>query len=122
MEHFGMWVRAVITVALLALAGAWLWVIFGELGVGPSKAVDGSVVDTYQRAKDILLVVLPLLTTALGYWFGAAGKQKAEDQAQKAVAQADKASRKLESVLANSTDGDLLDKAKATDPNAFDGP
>jgi hypothetical protein len=108
-----------ITVILLAMAAAWLVVVYGALGDPTVKSSDGSVLDQFQRSKDILLVVMPLLTTALGYWFGAAGRQDAQKTASAAQDAADVAQRKLMSVLDSSEESGLLDKAKDKDPGAF---
>ena len=119
MKDFGTWVRMGITVILLAMAAAWLVVVYGALGDPTVKSADGSVLDQFQRSKDILLVVMPLLTTALGYWFGSAGRQEAQNTASAAQGAADMAQRKLASVLDSSEESGLLDKAKEKDPEAF---
>ncbi|MEU0794894.1 hypothetical protein ABZ342_32950 [Amycolatopsis sp. NPDC005961] len=93
--------------------------MYAAIGSPVTKNSDGTTVDQFQRAKDILLVVLPLLTTALGYWFGSAGRQQAEDKADQAHDVAGKTQRKLESVLASSTEQNLLEKAMVKDPEAF---
>lgn len=105
--------RGLITLVTIALAAWWLGIIALRLGVPPVKDGSGNIViDEYQRAKDILLVVLPLVTTTFGFWFGAQGK----DQAQ---AQADQAHQQLTAVVAASTDPDILQKAKTSSPHAF---
>jgi hypothetical protein len=85
----------------------------------PTRDDDGQTLDTYQRAKDVLLVVLPLLTTALGYWFGAAGRESAEAKASAALSEAKRTQQKLEGVLGSSREQDLLSKAQALYPDAF---
>ncbi|MDQ2707546.1 MAG: hypothetical protein M3Z25_07870 [Actinomycetota bacterium] len=70
------------------------------------------VVDEYQRAKDILLVVHPLVTTTFGFWFGAQGKDQAQTRA-------DQAHQQLTAVVAASTDPEILQKAKTSSPHAF---
>jgi hypothetical protein len=119
MKDFGTWVRMGITVVLLAMAAAWLFVVYSALGEPTVKGADGSVLDQFQRSKDILLVVMPLLTTALGYWFGSAGRQEAQNTANMAQDAAEMAQRKLASVLDSSVESGLLDKAKEKDPEAF---
>jgi hypothetical protein len=119
MRYFGTWVRAGITLILLVVTGLWLLAVYGELGSPVTKQTDGTTLDEFQRAKDILLVVLPLLTSSLGYWFGSAGRQQAENKAEQATGVADKAQRKLAGVLDSATEPGLLDKAKAKDPEAF---
>lgn len=107
-----MLIRAVLTVLLLVLSGWWLALVASNMSTPPTLGTDGKVVlDEFQRAKDILLVVLPLLTTALGYWFGAAGKEKAEEKA-------DRSAKQLDSVLDAAPAG-VLEEAKRQHPDAF---
>src|SRR4051812_50174396 len=84
--------RVLITTGLFVFVAWWLFVVAGHLGDSPVVDQQGNVVmDEFQRTKDILLVVLPLLTTALGDWFGSGGKDKgggaAQEGAEKAKAQ-----------------------------------
>ena len=72
---------------------------------------EGNVVDQYQRAKDILLVVLSLVSTTFGYWFGVHGKERAEDRA-------DKAQTKLNAVVSNAPP-EALEQARQKYPEAF---
>ena len=84
-ENFGVITRFVLTLVLLGLTIWWLAVVASLLGVGPTNDKAGKLLfDPFQRSKDILLAVMPLPTVALGYWFGAAGKQEAEKKADKA--------------------------------------
>ena len=84
MEYVGLWVRAGITLLLFGLAAWWLLEVANVLDVAPTTDAKGNVVDRFERAKDVLLVVLPLLTSALGYWFGAAGKTNSDKEARQA--------------------------------------
>jgi hypothetical protein len=112
-EFFKTLVRAIITLLLMAAAAWWLVEVATRLGMTPTKDQDGNIVlDEYQRAKDILLVVLPLVTTALGYWFGSQGKERAEDEA-------NKAKDKLTAVAATSSDPELLANARRLYPTSF---
>lgn len=78
-------VRLIITVLMLLVVGFWLLIVAQRLGTAPVTSTDGTIVyDEFGRAKDILIAVLPLLTLALGYWFGAQGADKAEKQAEQA--------------------------------------
>ena len=80
-----LWIRGSVTAFVLLLALGWFFVVAKRLGTPPVVNEDGAVVlDEFQRAKDILLVILPLVTTAFGYWFGAAGADKAEKKAEQA--------------------------------------
>jgi hypothetical protein len=103
----------VITVFVFGIVIWWLVIVLGKIGVAPTVNSKGAViVDQYQRAKDILLVVFPLATAAVGYWFGNQGRAKAQDQAQEAQ-------NKVTAVLGSSDDGQLLRKAATSFPAAF---
>jgi|SRR5215472_3641546 len=91
----------------------WLAVVLNRLGTAPQVNSKGAViVDQYQRATDILFVVFPLATAAVGYWFGNQGRVRAQEQAQQAQS-------KMTAVLGSSADGELLKKAAASFPAAF---
>jgi len=103
----------VITVFVFGIVIWWLAVVLNRLGTAPQVNAKGAViVDQYQRATDILFVVFPLATAAVGYWFGNQGRSRAQEQAQQAQS-------KLTAVLGTSADGDLLKNAAATFPVAF---
>jgi hypothetical protein len=103
----------VITVFVFGIVIWWLAVVLNRLGTAPQVNAKGAViVDQYQRATDILFVVFPLATAAVGYWFGNQGRSRAQEQAQQAQS-------KLTAVLGTSADGDLLRNAAATFPVAF---
>jgi hypothetical protein len=92
--------RVLITTGLFVFVAWWLFVVAGHLGDSPLVDKQGNVVmDEFQRTKDILLVVLPLLTTALGYWFGSEGKDKAEDAAKEATKTARTEQAKVQALL-----------------------
>lgn len=112
MDTFNIVVRAVLTLFILAITVWWLVLVGAKLGIAPVKDANGTLLDEYQRAKDILLVVLPLVTTAFGYWFGAQGKDKAEDDAAAAR-------RELTAVLATSNNPNLLREARDNYPDMF---
>jgi hypothetical protein len=103
----------VITVFVFGIVIWWLAVVLNRLGTAPQVNSKGAViVDQYQRATDILFVVFPLATAAVGYWFGNQGRTRAQDQAQQAQS-------KVTAVLGSSDDGDLLRKAAESFPAAF---
>lgn len=78
-------VRLVITVLMTVIVGFWLIMVAQRLNVAPVVSKEGTVIyDEFARSKDILIAVLPLLTLALGYWFGAQGADKAEKKAEEA--------------------------------------
>lgn len=119
MDKASLWIRAALTGLLFLVSTYWLLEVAGQIPAVPTRDSEGHILDTYQRAKDILLVVLPLLTTALGYWFGAAGRENAEAKAQFAMSEASKSQKRLEGVLGSSTDQELLSKAQELYPEAF---
>jgi len=103
----------VMTVFVFGIVIWWLAVVLDRIGTAPQVNSRGAViVDQYQRAKDILLVVFPLATAAVGYWFGNHGRERAQQQA-------DQAQSKVTAVLGSSDDGDLLKKAADRFPAAF---
>jgi hypothetical protein len=114
-----MWPRIVITVALLLLVGWGLVLVTAHLTAGIIKDANGNTVDSYQRSSDVLHVLLPLLTIALGYWFGSEGKENAEERASAAQGEVSQTRRQLAAVLDSSSEPDLLEKAKAKDREAF---
>lgn len=119
-NDWGTRIRGVITALLLGLVFWWLVVVAANLDSVPRVNAKGQVLlDEFQRSKDILLVVLPLLTTALGYWFGAAGKEKAEERAEEATRSAAEERRKLQAVLDTSPETELLNRARSAYPDAF---
>lgn len=113
------WPRLTITAALVLLVVWGLLLVTVHLSTGISKDANGNVVDSYQRSSDMLHTVLPLLTIALGYWFGAAGKEKAETRADAAQDQATTAKRQLGVVVGMAREPDLMQKAKKAYPDAF---
>lgn len=119
MEKAALYIRAVLTGVLFLMTTYWLLEVAGQISTFPTRDNEGHVLDTYQRAKDVLLVVLPLLTTALGYWFGAAGRENAEAKAIQAMSDARRTQQKLEGVLGSSREHDLLSKAQSLYPDAF---
>ena len=110
--------RVVITVGLFLLVAWWLWAVWRHIGDVPTQDTNGDVVDRFQRAKDILLVVLPLLTTALGYWFGAEGKDKAVSSAAEAEKTAKTEQTKVQALLQVAPE-DQVTAAKKQYPEAF---
>ena len=119
MKDFGTWVRALLTFALLIGVALWLIEVASTVGIPVVKSSDGTVFDEFQRTKDVLAVITPLLTTALGYWFGSAGRREAENTATSARAEADRVHRRLAGVLDSSSEPGLLAKARSVDPGAF---
>lgn len=128
---FGSFFRAIITIGLL-LATLWaLDKVYGVIDEAPTVNEKGEVtLDKYQRTKDILLVVLPLLTTALGYWFGAKESEQAQKdkvaavngavaEKQQATEEKEKTHKQMQAIL-DSSKVPLLDMAKSQYPQAFE--
>jgi hypothetical protein len=113
------WPRFVITAALLLLVVWGLVLVTGHLTDGIIKDADGNVVDSYHRSSDVLHILVPLLTIALGYWFGSEGKENAEKRASAAQEDAATVRRQLAAVLGSSSEPDLLSKARDADKDAF---
>ena len=103
---------AVATLIVAAITVWWLFEVARRLGVPPTVNAQGAVVlDAFQRAKDILALVLPLFTAALAYWVGNRGASQAEEKA-------DAATKQLDAVLDASPMG-VLKKAQDEHPEAF---
>jgi hypothetical protein len=114
-------VRGFITAAVLLITVWWLWEVSRRIGTEPVKDDAGNVtVDEYQRAKDILLVVLPLVTTAFGFWFGSHGKEKAEKKAEDAERKTEEARAALSTVEQEAHAAERMVAAlRAADPERF---
>lgn len=89
----------------------WLYEVSTRLGLAPTKDSAGNVVDQFQRAKDILIVVLPLFSASIAFWVGSSGTVAAKKEAVESKQQ-------LNAVLDASPEG-LLRKAKDMHPDAF---
>ncbi|MDP5227164.1 MULTISPECIES: hypothetical protein [Arthrobacter] len=111
--------RILFTVILLGLTIWWLTILAGYIGAAPVKDDKGNTVfDAFQRGKDILIAILPVLSGALGYWFGSSGREKADQRAQESQTTAQEARGKSEALLAAATP-EVLKAAKEFNPAAF---
>jgi chloramphenicol 3-O-phosphotransferase len=85
--------KAIGAIVATVLTGAiviwWLVIVAQKLGVKAEVKNGNVVLDQYGRAKDILLVVLPLFSAALAYWVGSSGTQEAKNEAAGAKQQLD---------------------------------
>ena len=100
------------TLFVFALVAWSLLYVFRYMDDPPQITADGKVVlDKFGNAKSILLVLLPLATTSVGYWFGNKGVADANGVADKAV-------REKEVILAVGPKT-LLAEAQAAHPEAF---
>jgi hypothetical protein len=117
----------VMSIALFIVVLTWVIVVGIHIGTQPVHNKDGTVqMDAYARAKDILVLILPLLTTAAGFWLGSQGTGQAQKQAADATTVAKEAQEQRSAILSvapSMTDGtDVLTAAKAAHPAAFDLP
>lgn len=102
----------VVSVIAALIAVWWLALVAQRLGVKPVVNDKGAVeLDEFQRAKDILLVVLPLFSAAVAFWVGNSGAKDAKQEAAE-----DK--KKLNAVIDVSGEG-ILEKAQDAHPEAF---
>ncbi|MEX0666096.1 MAG: hypothetical protein WD598_15200 [Acidimicrobiia bacterium] len=107
-KSVGALIATVVTAGILIW---WLVIVADRIGVKP-EVVDGKVVlDEWARAKDILLVVLPLFSAALAFWVGNQGTADAKKDAEGAKKQ-------LDAVIDASPEG-VLKKAMADHPESF---
>jgi hypothetical protein len=111
------WVKPVGALAATLLTAGiliwWLILISDRLGVEPVVKNGKVVLDEWGRAKDILLVILPLFSASLAYWVGSQGTTDAKKEAQGAK-------DRLDAVIDSSPEG-VLQKAKTAHPDAFTG-
>lgn len=123
MERVNTIIRAFFTGLIFVMTLWWFYEVAHRLDTAPTTDAEGHVIlDEYGRAKDILLVVLPLLTTVVGYWFGALGKEKADEKAAQAEERAEAAKARTEAIAMVSSEPDLLRKAQQQYPDAFGQP
>lgn len=103
----------VVSALIFIFVGAWSVAVWMRLGKPPTYLADGKTVkvDEFIRAKDLFVLVFPLLTSAAGYWLGSQGTAKAEGKAKKAEA-------KKDAVLSVATP-EVLTNAQAHYPEAF---
>jgi hypothetical protein len=120
-------IGAVVTTLVVFAILIWtLAYVFPNIGVAAQLDKDGKVVlDKFGNIKSILLVVLPLASTTIGYWLGTQGTTQAQtsaDQARtdavKATAQASSATAQL-TALADLAPAGTLQAAKEAHPEAF---
>lgn len=114
------------TVFIFIILFWWLVAVAKHISTAPTVNSSGAVtLDIFQRSKDILLVILPLATTAIGFWLGnhdAARAQKvaqvATDSAKEAHEGAAAAQARLNAVV-DVSEPNTLEKAKSAHPDAF---
>jgi hypothetical protein len=117
----------IVTLISFAIVCWALYYVFINLHTVPIVNNGAVTLNPLQNAKDALTAVIPFASAAVGFWFGADGKSKAQDQAQQAQDQvsaerdrAAKAEQQKSAMLSAAPDAkDLLDKARAIAPEAF---
>ena len=117
----------VMSIALFIVVLTWIIFVGMHIGTQPVLNKDGTVqMDAYARAKDILVLLLPLLTTAAGFWLGSQGTGQAQKQAEAATTAEKKAQDQRSAILSVAPqmpgDKDLLTVARDAHPAAFDLP
>jgi hypothetical protein len=111
MEQFKAVGALIVTILTAGIVIWWLILVATRIGVKPVVENGNVVLDEWNRAKDILLVVLPLFTATLAYWVGQRGTAEAKEEAAGAKAQ-------LDAVIDSSPEG-ILKRAKNDHPDAF---
>ena len=120
----------IVTVISFALVGWSLYFVFHNLGVPPTISNGTVTANPLQSAKDVLTVVIPFASAAIGFWFGSDGKvaaqnqaQAAQQQASAATARATRADQQKGAILQAAPDAKtLLDQARELVPEAFAEP
>lgn len=116
---------AVASIVIMLFVVAWSVVVLFRLNTPPHVGKDGVTVtyDTFQRAKDIFVLILPLLTTAAGFWLGSVGTANAKAEAANAKQETSDVKDQKEALLSASrvlpANTDLLTAAKDLHPEAF---
>lgn len=112
----------IVTVLIFIFVGMWSIALWQNLGKAPVPAHKGLSLgmDEYARAKDIFILVLPLLTTAVGYWFGSQGTVKAQQRAADADTARNQAlEARSEAQVQAAASKALLDHIKAAHPEVL---
>lgn len=97
----------------------WLVLVRDKIGAVPQLDSEGNVIlDEWQRAKDILLVVVPLFTAAMGYWIGSKESATAAEKADEAEKKATDAEKRV-SALSGNLDPQAFEALRQKYPNLF---
>lgn len=108
------------TLVVFVILIIWIVILAAHVGTAP-RLVKGTstIFDEFANLKDILLAILPLATTSLGYWYGNQQSNSAKDAATAATEEAAKAKSQLSAVLDQAPEGTLT-RAKAAHAEAFE--
>lgn len=102
----------VVTFITGLLVAWWLYEVSTRLGKAATLDPEGNIIlDEFQRAKDILIIVLPLFTAAIGYWVGNQGVSEAKKDAKQSE-------EKVNAVLSEAP-ADVIERARTKYPGAF---
>jgi hypothetical protein len=117
------WLKPVGAIVVTLFTGIilvwWLVLVRDKIGATPQLDSEGNVIlDEWQRAKDILLVVVPLFTAAMGYWIGSKESATAAEKADKAEKKATEAEQKVEALSGN-LDPQAFQALREKYPNLF---
>ncbi len=115
---------AILSVAVIVLTAVVLWNTVDLTSKPPQTYAVGTETLTYSpfdRAKDILNIVIPLFSAVLAYWLGVKSEGDTNKAQQRALedhrARGRRSDRILEAIL--SVDGQVLGRARQQYPEAF---
>jgi len=91
-------VGAIIISGFTGLLTVW-WLYLVQLGQAPIIQNGNVILDEFQRAKDILIVVLPLFSASVAYWLGSREVAEAKNEMVKARQETAVADQKLKALL-----------------------
>lgn len=72
------WFRGGLTLIIVAMVFYSLCRLYGELRVPATPT------DSFSRAKDVFVIVFPVMTSIVAFWFGADAKDRADSRADQA--------------------------------------
>lgn len=85
----------------------WLALVAQRLNVQPVVKEGTVILDEFQRAKDILLVVLPLFSATVAYFVGNQGAEKAKEDAKTAKEETQSAKQETAEVKREAAKADM---------------
>jgi ABC-type xylose transport system permease subunit len=111
--------RFIITVIVLVIFAGTLLFVLLNFNAAPVTDKDGApITQPGEFLKTVLAGVLALATLVVGNLIGASGKEKAQEQAESAQADATEAKLAVAALIPNTPDGQLTD-ARNRFPKAF---
>jgi hypothetical protein len=103
--------RGIITLILLGFTAVVGWFALANIATVPTMQNGVETVNPFENAMLVLTPVLAAATLALGYWFGASGKEKAEETATEA--------KQVVAELSTDADDTKVSELRRTRPLAF---